>query len=111
MGRPARSHLGAGTERVPDHGGGGAAAFGTQQAADAGAGGASCPPRRPAERRRPLSLEVRSSSAGEGAVSALAGRLYRLVVADFLPDAVDVGGRKLPSRSRSRWPAGALQAS
>ena len=51
-----------------------------------GAGASSCPPRCPAGRRRPLSLEVRSLPAGEGAVSAVAGRLRRLVVAHYLSE-------------------------
>ena len=110
MDRPARSHRGARTQRVPDDRGGGAAAFGAQQAADAGAGASSGPARRPAGRRRPLSLEVRSLSAGEGAVSAVIGRICRLVVAHYLSHPVDVGRRKLSSRSRGRRPARAFQA-
>ena len=84
---------------------------GAQQAADTGAGAASGPARRSAGRRRPLSLEVRSLSAGEGAVSAVIGRICRLVVAHHLSHPVDVGRRKLSSRSRGRRPAGAFQAS
>ena len=62
-------------------------------------------------RRRPLSLEVRSLSAGEGAVSAVIGRICRPVVAHHLSHAVDVGRGKLSSRSRGCRPAGAFQAS
>ena len=61
------------TQRVPDHRGGGDAVVGAQQAADTGAGAASGPARRSAGRRRPLSLEVRSLSADEGAVPAVIG--------------------------------------
>src|SRR5207244_3196215 len=69
-----------------------------QDAAAAAAGQSSDPPRCSEGRRRPLSLEVRSLSAGEGAVSAVIGRLHRVVVAHYLPDAVDVGRRKFSAR-------------